>query len=297
LIISNEKLNLKAAGLILLTSILWGGNALTIKIGLAGIPPLSIAGFRFVLGGLAVLIWVLVLRIPLGLRIKEVPNILILGILFVVQICAMNLGIQRTLAGRSSVLISTYPFFASLLAHFFIPGDRLSPLKFAGMILSFCGVVLIFAEGFAVGNLQSIPGDIIVLVSTILLATRMIFIKRISQNMHPGKLLLWQAIFGVPVFFILSYLLEGSIVYKLDWRIVAAVLYQGLVVAGFGFIVNTTMIRRYIVSGVTVFSFFTPVSGVLLSNLILGEPITVGLIVSLLLVATGVTMVNWFGNR
>ena len=53
---------LKAGALALLASILWGGNQVFIKVGLDGIPPLAMAGLRFVLGVLA-----LALGIGLGL--------------------------------------------------------------------------------------------------------------------------------------------------------------------------------------------------------------------------------------
>ncbi len=46
----NERLNVKAASLALLTSILWGGTVVSIKIALAGMPPIALAGIRFLMG-------------------------------------------------------------------------------------------------------------------------------------------------------------------------------------------------------------------------------------------------------
>jgi drug/metabolite transporter (DMT)-like permease len=214
-----------------------------------------------------------------------------LGGIFVVQISLLNFGVTLTLAARSTVFISTAPLFVALFAHFLIPGDRLYPLKVLGMILSFSGIVLIFGESFALGKIQYIPGDLVVLLSAVLLAWRLLYIKRLTQRIHPSKVLLWQTILGVPAFFALSFMFEG-ISYHFDWKIITAILYQGLVVAGFCFIVHTTLMRRYAASGITAFGFFSPVSGVILSNLLLGEPITIGLIVSVILVASGVTIVN-----
>ena len=45
--VENERLNTRAALLNLLTAILWGGNSVSIKLGLSGIPPLCLAGMRF----------------------------------------------------------------------------------------------------------------------------------------------------------------------------------------------------------------------------------------------------------
>ena len=131
-----------------------------------------------------------------------------------------------------------------------------------------------------------------VLGSAVLLGARLIFMKSLTQNVHPGKVLLWQAAFGVPAFLLLSFFFEGSWDYRITGHVIAAVLYQGLVVAGLCFIIQTTLFRRYAASRLAAFGFITPVSGVLLSNLLLAEPITLAIVASLILVAAGITIVN-----
>ncbi|MDP6778474.1 MAG: DMT family transporter, partial [Candidatus Latescibacteria bacterium] len=205
--ILNERLTLKATALALLTSTLWGGNSVAIKIALAGIPPLALAGARFLLGGLVVTGWSLALGIPLRLSGPERRWLLLLVLLFLVQIYLLNTGTHYTSAGRSTVFISTYPFFTSLFAHLSIPGDRLSRLKIVGMVVSFTGVVLIFAETLALGDLQYLAGDLMVLASALLLGARQVYAKWLTQGIHPAKLLLYQASLSLPVFFVLSALL------------------------------------------------------------------------------------------
>ena len=284
--ILNERLTFKATVLTLLTSSLWGGNSVAIKIALSGIPPLALAGARFLLGGLVVLCWSMALRIPLRLSGPERRGLLFLVLLFLVQIYLLNTGTLYTSAGRSTILISTYPFFTSLFAHLSIPGDRLSRLKVVGMVVSFAGVVLIFTESLALGDVQYLPGDLMVLTSALLLGARQVYAKWLTQGIHPAKLLLYQASLSLPVFFLLSALLERHVAYT------AAVLYQGLVIAGFCFIVATSLLRRYRASRLGAFGFITPVFGVLLSNLLLGEGISTGLLASMLLVGAGIAIAN-----
>jgi len=262
---------------------------------LAGIPPLALAGFRFILGSLVVLIWALVLRVPLLLRRGELGKLLALGALFTVQLYFLNAGTDRTLAGHSVVFISTHPFFTTLFAHFFVRGDQLTRPKMLGMALSFTGVVLIFAESFATGTLRHVPGDAMILISSILLGARLVSIKKLTQNIHPGKVLLWQSFVGIPAFFLLSLVFEQALIHRIDWSVAAGMLYQGLIVAGFCFIANASLLKRFRASGITVFAFFTPVFGVLISNLLLGEPVTPALVLSVLLVGTGITIVNVAG--
>ncbi len=288
----NERLTLKAGSLALLTAVLWGGNSVAIKLALGGMPPLALAGARFFLGGLAVLTWVILIRIPLRLQAGERRGLLQLVLLFIAQIYLLNAGTHFTLAGRSTVFISTYPFFTALFAHLFLPGDRLSRLKILGMALSFAGVVLVFAESLALDELTHLPGDLMVLASGLLLGGRQVYTKRLTQAIPPAKLLLYQAALSLPVFILLSALLEADAAYRFTPGIVGAVLYQGLIIAGFCFLVATTLLRRYRASRLGVFGFVTPIFGVLLSNLLLGETLSPGLLASMLLVGAGIAIVN-----
>ena len=290
--ILNEQLNLEATGLTTLTAILWGGNTVSIKLGLMGLPPLALAAARFILGGVVVSLYALLKKIPLRLNKGQAVSLFKLVLLFFVQIYLLNGGTRLTLAARATVFISTYPFFTTLFANFFIPGDKLTRAKLLGILLSFSGIFLVFAESFSLGNLQLIPGDLMVLGSAVLLGARQVYTKRLTQAVHPVPLLLWQAILSVPVFIAVSALLEGGYAYRLGARVAAAILYQGIVVAGACFLVQTHLIRRYCASSLAVFGFLTPLSGVILSGLLLGETVSPGLIFSVLLVGAGIAVVN-----
>ncbi len=289
----NERLTLKAGSLALLTAILWGGNSVAIKIGLSGVPPIALAAARFFFGGLAVLTWAMVSKISIRLQPGERRALLFLVTLFIVQIYTLNAGTHFTLAGRSTVFISIYPFFTAFFAHIFIPGDRLSRLKVIGMVLSFVGVATIFGESLAVGRLEHLPGDILVFISGLLLGARQVYTKRLAQNIDPARILLWQATLSLPIFIVASLLLEDQTSYQLTAEVIGAILYQGIIIAGFCFMVITVLLRKHRASRLGVFGFVTPVFGVVLSNILLGEGISTGLLVSMFLVGIGIAIVNY----
>lgn len=288
----NERVGIKSGAIALLSSALWGGNTTSLKIGLSGFPPLAMAGVRFLLGGLVVCLWAALTGVALRLKRDERGPMLRLGLLFLLQIALLNLGAGRTLASRASVLLNSYPFFTALFAHLLLPGDRLHRLKVAGMALAFGGVALLFAESLTPGSPRHLAGDLILLASGVLLGLRMVYTKRLTQGIHPARLLFWQACLSVPAFLLLSILLERKLPGALRPAVVAAVLYQGVVVAGLCFILQTALLRRHAASAVTAFAFFSPVFGVLAGALILGEPVSFLLVASLLLVGTGITLVN-----
>ena len=293
--ISNERLTLRVACLASLMAVLWGGNNIAIKFALTGIPPFALAGIRFLIGSLIVLAWVYMDRVPLKMESREKGSLILLAFLFTAQISLLNAGVHHTLAGRSTILISTHPFFIGVFAHILLSGDRMKPLKIVGMTLSFLGVTIIFAESFVLRDFQHLPGDLLVLGSAILLGLRLVYIKRLTQGIHPGRLLLWQAALSIPMFFLFSLVFERNYTYQWNAQITMGLLYQGVIIAGIGFIISTKLYQRYMASHVGVFHFATPIIGVTFSNILLGEGISPALIGSMILVALGIAIVNHAG--
>ncbi len=291
----NERVVLRVSLLAILATVLWGGNAVSIKIGLDSVPPLAMAVLRFVLGGLVVLGWNMLTRVSLRIDRRELKGLLQLVLVFIAQIYLLNTGTQYTSAGHATVFISTYPFFTALFAHLLLAGDRLNAPTAVGMGLSFVGIVLIFGEGFFSGDFRSLPGDLMTLGSGVLLGLRLVYTKRLTQNMPPSKLLFWQAALSIPVFLSLSLLLESWVPSAVGLRTVGAILYQGLVIAGFCFLLWTSLLRRHAVSKLAVFGFLTPVSGVFLSGILLGEPLSLALVIGVLFVGGGIVFVNMRG--
>jgi len=287
-----EPIGLKAGSLAVLAAVLWGGNSVSIKLGLEGIPPVAIAGVRFALGGLVVMAGALMAGVSIRVPPVRWGGLGGLACLFSAQILLLNVGTHFTTAARSTVLINIYPFFTASFAHFFVPGDRLSPAKVAGLALSFSGVVLIFAESLALRETGYLAGDVLVLASGMLLGLRQVVIKRLLAGLHPFQVLFWQAFLSLPVFAGLSAVFEREAAWNLSLSVVGAVLYQGLVVAGFCFILLVSLLQRHRPSRLGSFGFVTPVFGVVLSAALLGEELSPMLLASMGLVAVGIVVVN-----
>jgi len=278
--------------LVLLLCVFWGGNTVAIKVSVADVPPLGAAGWRFLLGTLAIGLWCWGRGISLGLRPGDRRALLGLAGLFYVQIAALNSGTKATLASQATVLISSYPLFVALLAHFLVPGDRLTRTRAVGLVLAFGGVFCVFAEPL----LQSGPGhgrgNLTVVVSAFLLGLRLVCLKLLVRDLDPHVAIFWQGAFSVPGFFLASGLLEGFATYHFTPAAVGALLYQGWVVAGFCFVAWAILLQHHRPSQLASFSFTSPLFGVALSCLLLGDPLTGGLGLGVLLVAAGIYLAN-----
>ena len=264
-------LTLRAGLFALLLSALWGGNPVAIKAGLEDAPPLRLGWLRIVIGGIVVLAWALVTRRSLHVAKHERTPLLFLGCLFAVQIAFMNIGQDFTSAGHAVVITTTFPLWTGLLAHFYVPGDRLSKGRFAGAMVAYSGIVVLFSRG--IGNPGDfLLGDFLLLVSAILLGARQVFMSNFLQGIEPHKLLLAQSVVGTVTFVAASLFLEPD-PYNWTGRLIVALAYQGAVIAGFGFIGSTWLLKRYLPSRVTVIWLIQPVFGVVLSWWILGETV------------------------
>jgi len=287
----NQNITSKIVLILIFLACLWGGNAVAMKIALRDMPPIFLAGLRFTLGIFGITLWSMIKKIDLKLQRKDIPPFILLSFLFVVQIITFNLGTKYTTASRASLLINTNPFFIAVLAHFFMPDDKLTVRKSIGLILAFLGILVVFRDKIDISENQ-LKGDIIMLISGFLWAVMTIYTKRLMQNYNVYKLLLWQMIFGLIPFYGISLIFERSSRYTITSSLVISLLYQGIMVATIAFIIWMVLLQRHNASKLSAFLFATPLFGVGLSALILNEPLTIYLIIGSILVAAGIYIVN-----
>ncbi len=290
---SRKEFDLRAAALALLLAALWGANPVAIKIGLVDAPPLRLAWMRFVLGGLFNVAWGGWTGALGTLRVErhEWRPLFVLGLLFTIQIGLLNIGTDLTTASRSTVLLNAYAVHTVVLAHFQIPGDRLTVGKFLGTLIAYAGIVLLFGPGLR-GSGVTLLGDLLVSVSALLLGERTVYLARAVQRMDPLKLLLAQATVGTVCFLGSSLWAESEVPYRWTMPLISVILYQGLIVAGFNFTASLWLLRHYRPSALAGFFLTTPIFGVLLSAVLVGDPLTWMLLLSSLLVATGIGLTN-----
>ena len=168
-------------------------------------------------------------------------------------------------------------------------------------MLAFLGSWVIFAGG-AEFHGHHLLGDLLVLLAGFLLGIVMVFSKFLIRHLTAFEVVVWQMIYGVPAFFLLSFWMEQEHSYNVPASVAVALFYQGAIVAAFCFVAWTGLLRRHSVSQVSAFNFTTPLLGVLLSWALLAEPVSSGFVLGVLLIALGIYLVargrdDWGGRR
>lgn len=286
----NESFGVKSAFLVVLLCFLWGGLTPSLKLSLMGMPPLAVAGWRFLVGLIAVWVWCRLNGIRLSVPLKSHLPLFLYSLVFVAQISCVNFGTRLTTANFAIVLINTSPLFVALLAHFLIPNDKLNVRKISGLSIAFLGVAVIFLA--SVPDTDQLRGNILVLMGGFLLSVIHVYGKFLLRTLSAFQVVFWEFVYGISFFFGLSLLFESGEEYRLSVVVVGAVLYQGLVIAGFGFVTWVYMLQRYSASKLVSFQFSIPVFGVVLSWLILGEALTWRLGMGVFMVAIGIYVVS-----
>jgi drug/metabolite transporter (DMT)-like permease len=289
---ASARLTAVGASLALLVSALWGTNPAALKIVLRSFPPLGSAGLRFAVAALGVV----VLSRAAGIRLSpprgEIAALAINSGLFIAQIASFTLGVYWGTASHSVVLLQTYPFFVVAMAHFLIPGDRASWGRIAGVLCAFGGIVAIFLGQGGRWQGTLLLGDVTQVVSSLLLAIQIIFLKRVLDRTDPNRVVFWQMAVGAIAFLVYSFGREGLAAVRPAPAPLVALIYQGLIIGTFCFTVWMYLLRRHSASLIAIFGFVGPVIGVALSSFALGEPFTPALALSAALVAGGIILGN-----
>jgi drug/metabolite transporter (DMT)-like permease len=267
----NPNFSFMAGILSVFLCLIFGSNAVAIKLAFAGVGVFTSAAIRFSIAALAIFLWARVTGQTIGLKKGQFHQVLILAALFGIQLSLIYFGISKSNASRGTLISNLLPFWVLFLAHFFIPGDRITRRKFLGILLGFGGVAFMFAEKKGVTS-GFRAGDLMMLSATAIWACSVIYLN--------------------PIFFIEALLWDRPMIFKLNLQIIGAVLYQSLITAAFGFVAWNTLLQKYGAVALHSFIFIMPIAGVALGGLVLGEPITLKILIALVLIVVGILVVH-----
>ncbi|MCW5665395.1 MAG: DMT family transporter [Piscinibacter sp.] len=291
----HTRLDGRAVGLLVFCCFLWGLNQVAAKVAIAEVPPLAQAALRSLGGAALVALWARARGIALFERDGSLPGGLLAGLLFAAEFGCIFVGLQHTTASRMAVFIYISPFVVALGMPFIARSERLTPLQLAGLAIAFGGVAWGFAEGFsrpAAGERQWF-GDALGVAAGVLWGATTLAIRgsRLASASAEKTLLYQLAISGLALG--LAALLDGQpwapTLSPLTW---ASLFFQIVVVTFASYLLWFWLVRHYPATRLASFTLLTPVFGLLLGALLLGEPVTARLLVALAAVAAGIVIVN-----
>lgn len=271
----------------------WGLQQVAVKVANQGISPIWQSGLRSIGATLLLLLWMAIRRQPLMERDGTLRHGIAAGLLFSLEFILVYWGLEFTNASRSVVFLYLSPFVVAVGAHLFIPGETIRKIQVAGLCCAFAGVVAIFSESLALPTHRMLLGDGMLAAAALFWGATTVLIKAGPlANIAAGKTLLYQLSVSAVVLPIGSVALGEPGIVRMTPLVAACLLYQTVWVAFITYLAWFWLVRHYPASRLASFTFLTPLFGVIAGGALLRESITTRLLIALVLVGTGIYLVN-----
>ncbi len=279
-----------AFGLMVLLCAIWGLQQVAMKLAVAEISPIMQAGLRSGLGAVLVYVWARWRGITLFSRDQSLKPGLLAGLLFGLEFVFIFVGVDRTTVSRMVVFLYTAPCFTVLGLHFFVPGERMGVRQGAGVLLAFAGLVLAFIDKASGGSLL---GDAFGVLAALFWAATTVLIRATKlAQVTATKVLLYQLVVSAAVMFPLSWLVGERGIGVLSAPTLWAMAYQIVIVAFISYLAWFWLLTRYLAGRLLVFSFLTPLFGVLFGMLLMGDQPSLYFFTAAAMVVGGIVLVN-----
>jgi len=130
---------------------------------------------------------------------EHLVSFMILGFLepFLYFMCE-SYGVQLLSATTASVIISTIPLFAPIIGRIFY-NERFSVMNYAGLIISFSGVILILISGGQL-SFEHIAGVLLMLVAVFSALFYTVYVKKLVNHYSSAIIVAYQNLFGMVLF-------------------------------------------------------------------------------------------------
>lgn len=274
--------------------VIWSAGPVATKLAVAELPVLAVAAGRICFGGVIALPLALALRIPLPRRPRQiVPFVLssLAGfIAFPVLFC---IGMTMTSGSHGVMILAFLPVVTGLIANLW---DRRlpRPLWWLGCVLALIGEALLLHQGSASSAGVEIRGDALVFCATLFLALGYVSGGRLTRTGYPsqGATYWGVALASLIMAPFLPHLFAGSELSTVSWGAWASLAYLALGVTVAGYVLWYWALGRGGIAKVGLMQFLQPLSGLILSSLLLREPLSLNLWLAAFFVIAGVVIAS-----
>jgi drug/metabolite transporter (DMT)-like permease len=306
-----QKKALRADGMLLLTSIVWGFAFVAQRVGMEHVGPFAFNGIRFALGSLSLLPLIRIMgrrsrqTVQTGepasdasgpgtsaqgrYRRRLLVGSLAAGAVLFVAASLQQIGIQYTTAGKAGFLTGLYVVLVPITGIAF--RHKTGPPTWLGAVLAAAGMYVLSAPD----NLGRVnPGDVLVVIGALFWTVHVLVIDHFSRRLEPVTLasaqFAWCALFSL-----VAAVVSEPLSFEAIRLAAAPILYGGLVSVGVGYTLQVVAQRDAPPAHASILmsleGAFATIGGILL----LAEPVELRSIVGSLLMLTGMIATQWDG--
>jgi drug/metabolite transporter (DMT)-like permease len=276
---------------VLVVMVIWAGNFIVVKSALAVLPPVGFTFLRFLLASVTLLVLLRWREGSIGLPRRDLIAMWILGGLgFGIYQILWTTGLTTVAAGDSALIIAATPVLVALLA-VIARSDVLTPVKLAGVLVSFVGVAIVIASGPGLSIGGSIVGEVITLAAAFCWSIYTAFAGPYLRRISPLRATAWATVAGTAVLAPVAILQLGTVdLGRAGPEVAGAIAYSGMLAAGISNVVVSNGIKVVGPTRTAALQFLVPALAVVLAAIFLAEPIRPGQVLGGLVIVAGVVL-------
>ncbi len=273
--------------LLILLAVIWGSAFFNIKIATYSYEPITLALVRVIFASIPLLLLCKLKKIKIEAFSENWKLYALIGLCNIsIPFVLIAIGTSMINSYLAAILMSTTPLSGSLLAHFFLKDEKLSLPKSLGVLIGFTGIVLLFFDKIIINSENYLYALITILGSTFYCVGGLLTLKlkdKKNENVTTSTTL-WSVIFLLPF----------SLVIETPWNSsptlasTISLLYLGVVATGFAWLIR---FRILTVNGLvfqTQVAYLIPIFGIFFGYFLMNEIITWRVLVSLVIILTGI---------
>lgn len=292
---------LRAYFLLILTALIWGVAGSVIKYTLDGIDPLSFLAYRFAISGALGVLFFLFFPVNFPKGLKNWIVILIYCLFSTTfGLATLFLGLEETTVLNLSLVTLSLPLLTSFAGVFFL-NDRITKKEWLGSTIALAGTAITVAEPILenTGMMSTLRGNILILGYIFFEITSVIILKKLLQkNTSPIALSHLSFIVAFVSFLpvIIFNLGAGNFVQKvtsLPVNFQLGVWYMAIFSGTIAYTFRAKAQKSIEVSEAALFHYLTPLFGVPIAIIWLGEKITPLFIIGASIIAVGVFVAEY----
>ena len=282
--------------LLLLLGAIWGSSFFNIKIATYSYEPYTLALIRVILATVTMLAVSFIYKIKIYAFSSNWKIYALVGICNItIPFSLIAIGTNKIDSYLAAMLMSTTPITGSILAHFFIKNEKITFLKSLGIILGFIGILLLFFDKLIINEGNYLFVLIILLGSTFYSISGVLILKKLKNSGNINvttSTLIWSVITLVP----LSFMLEEPFKSTPTFESTLSLIYLGVVATGFAWWLRFKILSNNGIVFQTQVAYLIPIFGVIFGALILDEQISWKVLVSLIIIMSGIYIVKKYNK-
>ncbi len=275
---------------------IWGGTFVAGKHVVATLSPLMGSLARYLIACVALLVAAFALEGGLPrLTRSQLLATFVLGLLGVFAYNLFFMGALEHLPGsRAALIIALNPVITITISALALK-ERLSARRWLGVVIALFGVWIVISHGEVVSVTSAGVGvgELLMLAAVTSWALYTVIGRKVLAGLSPLAATNYAALWGTLLLGAVALPHFGELhASQLNWSIVGALLYLGVLGTALAFVWYYTSIQRLGTAVASIFTNLVPVFGVAISVLLLGEPLLPSMLIGGVIAITGVMLVS-----